>query len=360
VKFFLFLILLLSNNIFAQFNQDLNSGFVVDTIRLGDYALVPKISARNINNSKIASKINKSILEEYGAENWQDKNAGIWGQASLTLEGFEIIHDILILETYQTSRGSEMNRKYFFSLLSGDEITKAEIRLSSLFKYNEYLNFVEKYWHQGLKEALLESHKCCDTDYYNKIPENYSVWGFNITKTDLTLMDYSWGPYGYCSGACSLHYIKTIPIEEVKPLLNDFGVKLINEGGYKTDSYNFGGYDIETKTQDVINSNKLVRLMPKNIFLFGAIGGKYKFKLSVKIEDINSVQIVTGSYAYYSKENQKIILEGYMENNMLELNEFVKGEINGHFSIDLNKTDNSTWTNKNGSIKYDIEDLNQL
>ena len=115
MKKILFLILLLSNNIFAQFIQDQNSDFIVDTIRPGDYALVPKISAKNEHNSKIASKINNWILEEYGMKNWQDKNAGRWGQGSLTLEGFDIINDILILKTYQTSRGADMNRRYFFS-----------------------------------------------------------------------------------------------------------------------------------------------------------------------------------------------------------------------------------------------------
>lgn len=361
MKKILFLTLLLSNNIFAQFIQDQNSDFIVDTIRPGDYALVPKISAKNEHNSKIASKINNWILEEYGMENWQDKNAGRWGQASLTLEGFDIINDILILKTYQTSRGADMNRRYFFSLLSGDEISKAEIRLSSLFKYNEYLNFIEKYWYAGLEEALLESNKCCDfDDYKNQIYENYYVWGYTINENSLTLMDYRWGPFGVCWGACSLAYIKTIPIKEIKPLLNDFGTKLINAGGYRTDSYNFRGYDSETKLEDIRNSNNLVKLMPKNIFLFGAIDGKYKFKLSVKIENNNSIQTVTGFYQYYSKENQKIIIKGYVENNNLELNEYIKGEINGHFSIDLNKTNNSTWANKDGSKKYNIEGLEKL
>jgi hypothetical protein len=360
MKQIIFLTLFLTNTVFAQFIQNTKSDFIVDSIKLKNNILIPRISVKNINNKVISKRINNWILEEYGMSKWTDRSGGIWGQASISFIGFEINGNILTLKFHMTSKGSESDRKYFISLISGSHILKEKIPLSSLFKYDKYLPFIEKYWYNGMKEAEIESQECCDNESNienSNIINYYSVWGYSITKNNLILKDYSWGPGGACWSACSINYTKKIPIAEIKSFLNSFGEKIIQDGGYNIDNYNFGSSnDMETNSEQVIYSNIIAKYKPNNIFIIGSIDAKYSFKMSLKIIDNGYEKTVKGVYHYNSKPLNKITLIGYKKENKIELNEYYKGKINGHFSIEINNNNNrGKWTNEDASKIYNID-----
>lgn len=364
MKKLLLLFFLFSNAAIAQFQPNEESGFTVDTIRL-NYALVPKLEAVNHNHFAMADKINQWVLDFYGMENWDDKYGGQWGQVSRSLTGYQITDDILVLDVYETHRGSESNRKYFISLKSGNEIKPVDIPFSSLFKTDKYLPFIEEYWYEDLKQELINSYACCEVeDWLNdSLLKNlsYEVIGFSFTQDKLLLDEYRWGPSGPCWGACSTFLKKEINLSEIDSYFNDFGREIMRDTIYKKSKHYFGdSWNEDTSIEEVKYSYHLKDRIPENIYFLGEIAGKYPFKMSLNILDTGYEKQIAGSYFYNSNPGSSIVLKGFKKEDTLKINEYVDGKITGHFTIKKIEGDYSiewkgAWTSAETKQKHEVE-----
>jgi len=108
-------------------------------------------------------------------------------------------------------------------------------------------------------------------------------------------------------------------------------------------------------------AQSLKTTIPDDIFIIGKIGEKYPFKMGLTFKDYDYEVTIVGSYIYDSKPNNRIELKGYKQNNILEINEYVDGEITGHFTIkestddQENNTYKGKWTNADGTRTYDVD-----
>lgn len=361
----LFLLFLLFSSVAnAQFQPNEESGFKVDTIRL-NYALVPKLEAINHNNSATADKINHWILDFYGMKKWDDKYGGQWGQASQTLTGYQIQDDILVLNMYMTSKGSDSNRKVFISLISGNEIKPVDIPFCSLFKTDKYLSFIEKYWYEDLKKEVINSYTCCETEEWlnNSLLENlsYEVTGFSFQQDKLILDEYSWGPSGPCWGACATFLKKEINLSEIDSYFNDFGREIMRDAIYKKTNHYFGdSWNEDTSIEEVKYISPLKDRIPNNMYFLGKIDGKYPFKMNINILDTGYEKQIRGSYFYNSNPGSSIVLKGFKNEDTLKINEYVDGKLTGHFKINRLKENNffewkGEWTSADNKKKLEVE-----
>ncbi|MEP6260761.1 MAG: hypothetical protein ABJ092_04220 [Gillisia sp.] len=363
----LFLILLTSSSsLLAQFNPNEESGFIVDTIRLKNDVLVPRLKYSDISNTEIVVKVNKWILEQYGMDDWSDQNGGSWGQAYLTLKGYQIKDDIFILDVYMTSRGSDSDRKYFISLISGNEIKQVDVPFSSLIKAENYFSFIEKYWYKDLKNELINSYKCCEAeDMLNDNwveSQSYVVSGFSFSNEKLLLKEYRWGPYGFCWGACASLLKKEIHLKDILDDFSEFGLQIIEDSIYKKENHYFGeSWDESTTIEEIKYVNKLRGEIPLNQFFIGKIGTKYSFKMSLKILSNGYENQICGTYYYDSNSEKFLSLKGVYQNNILSINEYSDGKITGHFKIWKILNDQSipewkgNWTSGDGKTQHDIQ-----
>lgn len=363
IFFFLF-----SNIISAQFNPNLERGFIVDTLRLENDVLVPRIESLDINNKELSSKINDWILKEYGMDNWKDQHGGKWGQAYLTLIGYKIIDDILILDVYMASRGSDSDRKYFISLVSGNEIKPVDIPFSSLFKADKYLSFIEKYWYADLKQELIKSYACCEAaDILDNLwleGQSFKVKGFSFSNTKLILEEYRWGPNGTCWGSCASILIKELDLNKINSYFNDFGLKIMNDSIYKKSNHYFGySWDENTTIEEVKYTNGLRDKVPNNLYFLGKIADKYPFKMSLNILDNGYEQKITGTYSYDSNTQTLLSLKGFQNENTLDFYEYEDGIITGHFTIKKIVKDKyptewvGLWTSADTKQNHEVEIL---
>ena len=372
MKKLLFIFILLYSSIYAQEEfiaiQDSSSGFVVDTIRPNRF-LIPKLHSINPNNSIISDIINtQNIGESYTGS-----------YSGSTFIGFEICKGVVIYTYYTAQLPADGEKKVLlYSLNSGKKIEPIDIPLTSLFKVDKYYKFMEKYWYQYSKEAVIESYICHKTNNSENIVlidslknssvfinglineigirkfhyDNYQTGTFVFTDSSIILNKVIL-TLSHRMGPCSRGVSKHIPINEVSPYLNEFGKKLMNDSIYNKQIRSTSTLIENYKQAYILKHNT-----PNNIFLFGKIAGKYPFKMGINISDEGYETEINGSYTYDSDPNKLITLKGFKSNNNLEINEFFNSKLTGHFSLKLGNKGNvvsGTWTNADGTKTYDIE-----
>lgn len=303
---------------------------VVEKVRLtnsyNDVSELPKVKdTENINNS-VVERINDKILDRFMISSF-DQNRELGEEEALEefrwtgVEcGSELKDDILFIwfsGEYYGAYDNYVEDCFYFSLKTGEELKMSEIQFQTLFTLSGYLDFINKYWLNGVKKEFKEAIECAE---YEPSCSYYDIdYSLSDNKLSISL---NGDCYARVSRACSPYYNLSLPLDTVKAYLNDVG-KYIFESNYFSKS----------PINKFIDNKRLEKKIPNNLFLFGKIDDKYSISMAIYIDEQNQVS----GYYYYDNKLQKIKLYGEKIGEEIFLTEKVNGKITGYFELKFSK-----------------------
>ncbi len=298
---------------------------LIETIDSQFVSEIPRVKDLNNKNSKIVEKINAEILDRFmiNSFNQSDLDEFRWHEVEC---GSELKGDILYIwfkGGYYGPYLSYGEDDFYFSLKTGELLKLTEIPFQSLFSLSGYLDFLNKYWLDGVKKEFATAIKCAELEPYCSY---YDIYSYAVEK-DKLVIDLIDDCYPHVVMACSPNYRKSIKLDSIKPFLSDLGRYMLIESNYMSKSI------IEKFNENIL----LKPRMPNNLFFFGKIDNKYAFSMAINID---STKKVTGYY-YYDNKREKISLKGQSFNETISLVESHDQKTTGFFELMISKNHNS-------------------
>lgn len=297
--------------------------YLINSVDNESVSELPKVKDLKNPNNEIVAKINFQILDRFMITSF-DQNKALEGEEPSeefrwtdVKCGSELNNDMLFIwfsGTYYGAYDNYVEDCFYFSLKTGEELKMSELQFQTLFTLSGYLDFLNKYWLNGVKKEIKEAVECADgsepsCSYYDI---NYAI---NENKLLISL---NADCYPRVLRACSPYYEFSIPINAVKKYLNNVG-KYIFESDYFSKS----------PIDKFLDNKRLKEEIPNNLFLFGKIDHTYPISMAIEIDKQNQV---TGYY-YDDNKLQKLNLYG----EKIFLTEEVNGKITGSFELKISK-----------------------
>ena len=299
---------------------------VVEKVRLtnayNDISDIPKVrDLENIDN-EVVGKINAQILDRFNITSFEQNELEEFRWTGVE-SGSEIKEDILFIwfkGTYYGAYDNYVEDCFYFSLKTGEKLKMSEIQFQTLFTLSGYLDFINKYWLNGVKKEFKRAIKCAG---YEPSCSYYDI-DFSVIENKLLI---SLNAYCYprVTRACSPYYNLSIPLDSVKAYLNDVGKIILIESDYFSKS----------PIDKFIENRRLKEEIPDNLFLFGNIDGKYPISMAISIDKQNQIL----GYYYYDNKLQKLNLYGMKKGEEILLMEMeeVNGIITSSFRLKISK-----------------------
>lgn len=205
----------------------------------------------------------------------------------------------------------------FFDLKSGEPLKKTIIPFQALFTLSGYLDFLNKYWLEGVKKEFITAIECAEIEPYC----SYYDINFNIDSNNISI-SLTDDCYPHVAQGCSPVFSKTVEFDSIKQYLNNIGKYILFESNYNS----------MTPIEKFQENERLKDKIPDNVFLFGKIDDKYPFSMAINID---KKEQILGLY-YYDSKLQKINLKGQSNDNTMFLTETVNNKQTGFFEFDIN------------------------
>lgn len=310
---------------------------LIETIDSQYISEIPRVKDLSNKNNKIVEKINAEILDRFmiNSFNQNEIKDFRWHEVEC---GSEIKGDILYIwfkGVYNGPYPSFGEDDFYFSLKNGELLKLTEIPFQSLFSLSGYLDFLNKYWLDGVKKEFATAIKCAELEPYCSY---YDIYSYRVEKNKLVinLID---DCYPHVVMACSPYYQISIKLDSIKPFLSDLGRYILIESNYMSKSI------IEKFNENIL----LKPRMFNNLFFFGKLDNKYAFSMAINID---SAKKITGYY-YYDNKREKILLKGQCINETISLIETHNQKTTGFFELMISKNYDS-----DGLFIYDDDNEN--
>jgi hypothetical protein len=299
--------------------------FVVEKVQLTEtvdnkyVSEIPRLKDKSDDNNPVVDRINSQILDRFMINSYvqSELEEFRWYEVGCSSEIKDSILYISFAGEYYGAYPNYVLDELFFDLKSGESLKLTVIPFQTLFTLSGYLDFLNKYWLEGVKNEFETAIECAEFEPYCSYYDiNYEV---DSNKLYISLTN---DCYPHVAQGCSPIYSKTIELDSIKQYLNDIGKYMLLESNYM----------IMTPIEKFQENERLEEKVSNNLFLFGKIGDKYSFSMAINI--VEKEQIF-GLY-YYDSKLQKINLKGQSNDNTMFLTETVNAKQTGYFEFNIN------------------------
>jgi hypothetical protein len=339
-----FLILILINTIMISYGQK----YVVEKVQLTEslekkyVSDIPKIKDLLNDNNPVVDRINSQILDRFMINSYEQSEIDEfrWFNVEFSSDMHEDILYISFSGEYVGAYPNGVTDELFFDLKSGEALKYTIIPFQTMFTLSGYLDFLHKYWLEGVQKEFIMAIECAKFEPYCSFYDIYS-YNINENKLSISLTDEC---YPHVAEGCSPVYSISIEIDSIKQYLNSIGKYILLESNYMN----------LTPIEKYLENERLKEKVPNNVFLFGKIGDKYPISMAINIEKQDEI---SGLY-YYDTKLQKINLKGQIKDNTMFLTETVSNKQTGLFELDIN-VDNypidGKWQNLEKTKSLDVK-----
>jgi hypothetical protein len=300
--------------------------FVIEKVQLTEtvenkyVSEIPKLKDLSNDSNPVVDGINSQILDRFMINSFvQRELKGFnWYEVGYSSEIKENILYISFAGEYYGAYPNYVADELFFDLKSGEPLKLTVIPFQALFTLSGYLDFLNKYWLEGVKNEFITAIECAEIEPYCSY---YDINSYNVdsNKLSISLTD---DCYPHVSQGCSPVYRISVELDSIKQYFNNIGKYILFESKYMT----------MTPIEKYLENKKLIEKVPANVFLFGKMDDRYPFSMAINID--NKEQIL-GLY-YYDSKLHKINLKGHSNDNTMFLTETVNNKQTGLFEFDIN------------------------
>jgi hypothetical protein len=300
--------------------------FVVEKVQLTEtvdnkyVSELPRLNDKSNESNPVVDMINSQILDRFMINSYVQRELEEfrWYEVGYSSEIKENILYISFAGEYYGAYPNYVADELFFDLKSGEPLKLTAIPFQALFTLSGYLDFLNKYWLEGVKNEFITAIECAESEPYCSY---YDINSYNVenNKLSISLTD---DCYPHVSQGCSPVYKISVELDSTKQYLNNIGNYILLESKYMT----------MTPIEKFLENEKLMGKVPDNVFLFGKIDDRYPFSMAINID--NKEQI-PGLY-YYDSKFQKISLKGQSNDNTMFLTETTNNKQTGFFEFDIN------------------------
>jgi hypothetical protein len=302
--------------------------FVVEKVQLtetvGNRAIseIPRLKDALNDSNPIVEAINSEILDRFMIPSFEQSELEEfrWYEVGCSSEIKENILYITFAGEYYGAYPNYVVDEWYFDLKTGSSLSYTAIPFQALFTLSGYLDFLHKYWIEGVKNEFITAIECANFEpYCSYFDINYHVDSNNLS---ISLTD---DCYAHVALGCSPVYNVSVALDSMKQYLNPIGKYMLLESNYMT----------MTPIERFLENEKLIEQVPGNVFLFGTMDDKYPFSMAIQIDNRDQI---SGIYSYDSKL-QKICLKGYCNEYTMFLTETVDNKQTGFFEFDTDVDD---------------------
>lgn len=310
-----------------------------ETIDNESVSEIPRVRALTPDKIKVAENINAEIRERFMISSFvqSELKEFRWYDVGFTSELEGDMLYIGFAGEYYGAYPNYVEDEMYFSTTTGVLITPQIIPFQALFSLSGYLDFMNKYWLKGVKEAFKEAIECADYEPYCSYYDIYSYTAKN-NKLSISLAD---DCYARVSSACSPGFSIEVELDSISSYLNKVGNRLLIESNYMSMSH-------IQKFHEII---RLKPTVPNYYFLFGKINDRFPISMAIEINDQSKIS----GYYYYDNKRIKIDLQGQVIGDEMLMTETVDGKKTGSFELTRkNKYDEKGYMlyDRDGNTKY--------
>ncbi len=297
----------------------------VDTVQLTEtvdkryVSQLPRVRDASGGVNQAVAKINAAILDLFMINSYYQSELEEfrWYDVEFHSEVKEGIVFIAFAGEYYGAYPSYVEEELFFSASTGEKLTYLDIPFQALFSLDGYLTFMQRFWLPVVKNEFKEAIECADSEPYCSY---YDVSGYSVDGNKFS-MSLTNDCYPRVIRACAPSASLTLSVDSLTEYLSDQGRKILFEDTYTA----------KIGVDKLLYNRAIANDIPKNVFLFGKINGKYPFSMALTID--NSFRTVDGCY-YYDNKWEKLTLTGLqLDEVSTELEESVGEKITGYFVL---------------------------
>jgi hypothetical protein len=300
--------------------------FVVEKVQLKEtvdnkyVSEIPRLKDKIDESNPVIDRINSQILDRFMINSYiqSELEEFRWYEVGCSSEIKENILYISFAGEYYGAYPNYVSDELFFDLKSGESLKLTVIPFQALFTLSGYLDFLHKYWLEGVKKEFIIAIECAESEPYCSY---YDINSYNVdsNKLSISLTD---DCYPHVAQGCSPSYRISVELDSIKQYLNNIGKYILLESKYMT----------MTPIEKFLENEKLKEKVPNNLFLFGKIDDRYPISMAINID---KKEQISGLY-YYDSKLQKISLKGQSDDNTMFLTETVNNKQTGSFEFDIN------------------------
>lgn len=300
--------------------------FVVEKVQLTEtlenkcVSDIPKLKDLSDDNNPVVDMINSQILDRFMINSYEQSEIDEFRWYGVECSS-EIKEDMLYISftgEYIGAYPNGVTDELFFDLKSGELLKPTAIPFQALFTLSGYLDFLNKYWLEGVKNEFITAIECAKSEPYCSY---YDISNYNIIDNKLTI-SLTDDCYPHVAIGCSPVYSISIELDSIKTYLNNIGKYILLESNHMN----------LAPIEKFIENKRFKEKVPNNVFLFGDIGDRYSISMAINID--NQEDIV-GLY-FYNTKFQKITLKGQIKDDTMFLTETVNNKQTGFFEFDIN------------------------
>lgn len=342
MKYKLLVIILI--NTLLSYSQE----FVVEKIYLTEtidnryVSEIPKLKDLSNDSNPIVDRINSLILDRFMINSYEQSKLEEfrWYEVECSSEIKDSILYISFFGEYYGAYSNGVSEELFLDLISGETLKLNEIPFQALFTLSGYLDFLNKYWFEGVKKEFINAIECAKSEPYCSY---YDINNYNVNDNKLSI-SLAFDCYPHVIQECSPSYSISVELDSIKQYLNNIGKYILLESNYMN----------MTSIEKYLKNEKLKEKVPKNMFLFGQIDDRYPFSMAINIDNQEDI---FGFY-YYDTKLQKISLKGQNINETTFLTETFSNKQTGFFELNINWDYYSTegkWLNLEKTKSLDVK-----
>lgn len=280
---------------------------------------IPRFKDKSNDSNPVVERINSQILDRFMINSFvqSELEEFRWYEVGCSSEIKENILYISFAGEYYGAYPNYIADELFFDLNSGELLKMTVIPFQALFTLSGYLDFLNKYWLEGVKREFITAIECAEFEPYCSYYDiNFNI---NSNKMSISLID---DCYPHVAQGCSPGFSITVELDSIKQYLNNIGRYILLESNYNN----------LTPIEKFQENERLKDKVPKNVFLFGKIDDKYPFSMAINIDK----QYEISGFYYYDTKLQKINIKGRNKDNTMFLVETVSNKQTGFFEFDIN------------------------
>ena len=319
---------------------------LTETVDRSYVSQIPMVKSLTDEENPIVEIINTFILDRFMISSFDSTEIEDfrWYNVNSTWEIKDTILYISFTGEYYGAYLNYVEDEFYFSLNSGNILSFKPLRFHTLFSLNGYLDFLNEYWMEGVKNEFLNAIECAENfePYCSYYDINYSV---KEDELSIFLVD---DCYPHVLRACAPIYQHQVKLDLLKQYLNDVGNYVFFESNY----FSLSAID------RFLENERLSYKIPNNLFLFGKVENMHSFSMALKI---NKNTEIDGFY--YDENMRKYNLIGQLNQGKIELKEFLKNKQSANWDFTISKEYNSEafsiYTTNNPDIYFTGKWLNR-
>ncbi len=317
MKYILFLVILINTSIGYCQNIIVEKIILTETVDNRYVSEIPEVKDLANEENPVVDKIDSTILDRFMISSYKQEELEEfrWYDVECSSEIRENILYISFAGEYYGAYPNYVEDEFYFDLKTGELINLSSIPFQALFTLSGYLDFLNKFWLEGVKKEFKTAIECAEFEPYCSI---YDIYNYRV-KDNKLFFSLTNDCYPHVAQGCSPTYEVAVGIDTLKQYLNELGLYILIESNYLS----------KTPIEKLLENEKLKVKLQNNLFLFGKINDKYPISMAITIDNQGKIS----GYYYYDSKLQKLTLTGQKNDNIISLIESFGNKQTGFFEI---------------------------